>query len=114
MKRALTIIGLGLAGTALAVAVSVTAFALVGHPLSEPATGIQVPATISTKSPSNDAAHSQTPGPSEDATHTQTPDAPTLSNSPTPVDDHSGGTPSSGGGSEPGDGSGGGGHGSDD
>lgn len=89
---------------ALAVAVSVSAFALVGHPLSEPATGIQVPATIS-RSPSDHATHSSAPSPSDDATDSHTPSPPTTPASTSP----SGG----GGGSEPGDDSGGG-HGSDD
>ena len=50
MKRTLTIIGLAVAGIVLAVALSGGAFALVGDPLSEPATTIQVP-TSPTKSP---------------------------------------------------------------
>ena len=56
MKRTLTIIGLGLAGMALAVGVSVAAFALVGGSLSNPASGIKVPVTTpsetTSKSPS--------------------------------------------------------------
>ena len=59
MKRTLTIIGLGVAGIVLAVALSVGAFALVGDPLSEPATTIQVPASP-TPSPTEDRA---TPAP---------------------------------------------------
>ena len=55
MKRTLTIIGLGVAGIVLAVALSVGAFALVGDPLSEPATTIQVP-TSASPSPSADHA----------------------------------------------------------
>jgi hypothetical protein len=112
MKRTLTIIGLGLTGMALAVAVSVAAFALVGEPLSEPATGeIRVPTT--SRNPSDDATDSRTPSPSR-AT-------PTAS----PSDDHGGNDGSGGSGeNEPGDDNGGGGenepgddnsgHGSDD
>ena len=59
MKRTLTIIGLGVAGIVLAVALSVGAFALVGDPLSEPATTIEVPAGP-TPSPTEDRA---TPAP---------------------------------------------------
>ncbi|MEO8423191.1 MAG: hypothetical protein ABI595_04675 [Actinomycetota bacterium] len=104
MKRTLTIIGLSLAGMALAVGVSVAAFALVGDSLSEPSTGkIQVPAA--SKGPTDDATHSQSPSPS----------APSATASPS--DDHGGDSGGGGGGgSEPGDDSGGsgGGHGSDD
>ena len=88
MKRMLTIIALGLAGMALAVAVSVAAFALVGDSLSEPATGIQVPSAIASRSPSDDATRSKTPGPS-----TATPTA-------SPSDDHGGNSGSGGGGDD--------------
>lgn len=108
MKRTLTIAGLGVAGMALAVALSVAAFALVGEPLSEPATGIRVPvATVSNS-------------PNDGTTRTETPDPATPSPSTSPADDHGGDNGNSGsgggGGSEPGDdhGGGSGGHGSDD
>ena len=116
MKRALTIIGLGLAGMVLAVAVSVAAFALVGDSLSEPSTGkIQVPAA--SKGPTDDATHGKTPSPSDEATHSQTPSPSTPSATASPSDDHGGSSgDGGGGGSEPGDDNGGsdGGHGSDD
>ena len=111
MKRTLTIIGLAVAGIVLAVALSVGAFALVGDPLSEPATTIQVP-TSPTKSPSEDRA---TPSPSNAdalerprrphrraphrATITAATAAPAEGEDPEPGDDHGGD---------------GGGHGSDD
>ena len=109
MKRTLTIIGLAIAGIVLAVALSVGAFALVGDPLSEPATTIQVP-TNATRSPSEDHT---TPSP------TDRPSTPSETASPTasPSDDHGGDGGTSGGGEpEPGDdhGGDGGGHGSDD
>ena len=66
MKRTLTIIGLGVAGIVLAVALSVGAFALVGDPLSEPATTIQVPASP-TPSPSEDRATPDADEPALDA-----------------------------------------------
>jgi UDP-N-acetyl-D-mannosaminuronate dehydrogenase len=54
MKRLLTIVGLGLAGMALAVAVSVAAFALVGTSLKEPATVVKIPASISPRTHGSD------------------------------------------------------------
>lgn len=102
MKRTLTIIGLGVAGIVLAVALSVGAFALVGDPLSEPATTIQVPT-----SPTEDRA---TPTPTD-----RPPGTPSSSASPS--DDHGGNSGTGGGGgSGSGDdhGGSGGGHGSDD
>ena len=107
MKRTLTIIGLGVAGIVLAVALSVGAFALVGDPLSEPATTIQVPASP-TPSPTEDRA---TPAP------TNRPSTPRHSSSASPSDDHGGNSGTGGGGgSGSGDdhGGSGGGHGSDD
>ena len=109
MKRTLTIIGLGVAGIVLAVALSVGAFALVGDPLSEPATTIQVPASP-TPSPTEDRA---TPSADEPAIDT----AGTPSSSASPSDDHGGNSGTGGGGgSGSGDdhGGSGGGHGSDD
>lgn len=105
MKRTLTIIGLGVAGIVLAVALSVGAFALVGDPLSEPATTIQVPT-----SPTEDRA---TPTPTD---RSSTPPG-TPSSSASPSDDHGGSSGTGGGGgSGSGDdhGGSGGGHGSDD
>ena len=105
MKRTLTIIGLAIAGIVLAVALSVGAFALVGDPLSEPATTIHVPASA-TQSPSQDRA---TPS------ATDRPSTPSASATPSasPSDDHGGNSGSGGGGgSEPGDDNSG--HGSDD
>jgi len=105
MKRTLTIIGLGVAGIVLAVALSVGAFALVGDPLSEPATTIEVPA-------------GPTPSPTEDrATPAPTNRPSTPSSSASPSDDHgsNSGTGASGGsGSGDDHGGSGGGHGSDD
>ncbi len=69
MKRTLTIIGLGLAGMALAVGVSVAAFALVGGSLSNPASGVKVPAAT----PSENTSKTPSKSPSEDNTHHQTP-----------------------------------------
>ena len=59
MKRTLTIIGLGLAGMALAVGVSVAAFALVGGSLSNPASGIKVPVTTPSETTSEEPVRRQ-------------------------------------------------------
>ena len=92
MKHILTVVALGLGGLALAVALSLGAFALAGHPLGEPATAVRVPAAGHSNGPSGDS-HSPSP---------------TTTPFPSPSDDHGGGSPS------PGDDHGGTGHGSDD
>jgi len=106
----MTLAVLGLGGLALAVALSLGAFALAGHSLGEPANGAIVPVTSPSRSASND--------------HSSHPHTPSASPSP---DAEQGGSPSSGGGSSPttapssggsspspADDHGGGGHGQDD
>jgi hypothetical protein len=112
VKRTLTIIGLGVAGIVLAVALSVGAFALVGDSLSEPATTIEIPASPTT-TPTGDRG---TPSPtSKPSTRSETPSGP-PSSSASPSDDHGASDSGGGSGSEPSDdhGGDGAGHGSDD
>ena len=92
----MTVVALGVGGLALAVALSLGAFALAGHSLGEPASGVLVPVT----SPSRIVSDTH-------GSHTQTPSA-SPSPSPTTAPSGGGGSPS------PGDDHGSGGHGSDD
>jgi hypothetical protein len=83
-------------GLALAVALSLTAFAVAGGPISQPAGSVHVVETDNsnppqTPSPSHSARPTKTPEPTKSATSsTSTPTSSTAQ--PTPTDDHGGGS----------------------
>jgi hypothetical protein len=89
MRRVLTVIGLGVGGLALAISLSLGAFALAGRSLGQPATAVQI-----SESPTKDHAGHDHASPSPGAKH-HADGTPTSS----PVEDHSGSSGGGGGGS---------------
>jgi len=89
MRRALTVIGLGMGGLGLAISLSLGAFALAGRSLGQPATAVQI-----SESPTKDHAGHGHASPSSGAEHHAN-GTPTSS----PVEDHGGSSSSGGGGS---------------
>lgn len=110
MKSALKLVVLGVGGLALAVALSLGAFALAGHSLSEPGTAVQIPAAAGTKTPGPEKSHSadHTSGPTRTSAPTPT-ETETPEDSATPSSgDHGGGDGGEPGGGDDGGGGGGG------
>lgn len=84
MRRALTVIGLGMAGLALAISLSLGAFALAGRSLGEPATAVRISEVPTKENAGHDKA---SPSPRS---------GPVAAATQSPVDDH-GGTSGDGG-----------------
>lgn len=94
MRKIMTVVVLGVGGLALAVTLSLGAFALAGHSLGEPA-NVLVPVTTPSRSASSDhGTHTHTPSPSPEAEPggSSPTTAPSSGGaSPSPADDYRGG-----------------------
>jgi hypothetical protein len=101
MKRSIWIVAFGLAGLALAVGLTLGAFALAGGSLSEPAKPMLITGgSVVSPGPSSSDDPTGSPGPSE---------TPSGKPSPSPADDHVGGSGGEDGGNSGSSGSGSGG-----